>query len=64
MKPKRNEQRKPALRVVSEDELRAVAGGRTETNREKLEAAELRMSNDAVFAFVDGFLKTAPAGPL
>jgi hypothetical protein len=46
--------------ALTDDELSVVPGGATSTTREKLEAAALRMDNDGIYNFVEGFLKTAP----
>jgi len=55
----RKNEKKKTLRVpLGDEQLSAVTGG--SRTRQKLEAAELRMSNDAVAAFIEGFLSTAP----
>jgi hypothetical protein len=50
---------KKILQALDEAALNAVCGGVSRT-RMDLEAAYLRMNNDAVAAFIEGFLSTAP----
>ena len=53
------EEEKKTLQALDEAALAAVCGGVTNT-RLALEAAMYRMDNDAIAAFIEGFLSTAP----
>jgi len=53
------EEEKKTLQALDEAALAAVCGGMSRT-RQALEAAYLRMDNDAIAAFIEGFLSTAP----
>ena len=56
MKSERKERKRSTLRALDEHELRAAVGG----TRQQLVAAYFRTSNDAVAAFIEGFLDKAP----
>ena len=51
--------RQQTLQALDEAALAAVCGGMSRT-RQALVAAYFRMDNDAIAAFIEGFLDTAP----